>query len=46
MKLAEGLKDIKTVEKVYVPVGQYSTTNTPSRTAAGKGSMRTKLTRR
>ena len=37
---------VKTVEKVYVPVGQYSTTNTPSRTAAGKGSMRTKLTRR
>lgn len=46
IKLAKEIKDVKTVEKVYVPVGQYSTTNTPSRTAAGKGSMRTKLTRR
>ena len=46
IKLSKEIKDVKTVEKVYVPVGQYSTTNTPSRTAAGKGSMRTKLTRR
>ena len=45
MNLAE-LEDVKTVEKVYVPVGQYSTVNTPSRTAAGNKSMRTKLTRR
>ena len=46
LKLSEELKNVKTVEKVYVPVGQYSTTNTPSRTAAGNKSMRTKLTRR
>ena len=46
LKLSEELKNIKTVEKVYVPVGQYSTTNTPSRTAVGNKSMRTKLTRR
>lgn len=42
MKLAEGLKDIKTVEKVYVPVGQYSTINTPSRTANGLSTTKTK----
>ena len=41
-KLAEGLKDIKTVEKVYVPVGQYSTINTPSRTANGLSTTKTK----
>ena len=41
-KLAEGLKDIKTVEKVYVPVGQYSTINTPSRTAYGLSTTKTK----
>ena len=46
INLAKKLEDVKTVEKVYVPVGQYSTSNTPSRTAAGNGSMRTKLTRR
>lgn len=46
IKLSKEIKDVKTVEKVYVPVGQYSTTNTPSRTAAGNKSMRTKLTRR
>jgi len=33
VKLSEELQDIKTVEKVYVPVGQYSAGNTPSRTA-------------
>lgn len=33
MKLSDELKDIKTVEKVYVPVGQYSTGKTPSRVA-------------
>lgn len=41
-KLAEGLKDIKTVEKVYVPVGQYSTINSPSRTANGLSTTKTK----
>lgn len=41
-KLSEGLKDIKTVEKVYVPVGQYSTINTPSRTANGLSTTKTK----
>ena len=41
MNLAE-LEDVKTVEKVYVPVGQYSTINTPSRTANGISTMRTK----
>ena len=35
IKLAEKLKDVKTVEKVVVPVGQYSAGNTPSRTARG-----------
>ena len=38
VKLAEELKDVKTVEKVYVPVGQYSAGKTPSRTARGVSS--------
>lgn len=42
MNLAGELKDIKTVEKVYVPVGQYSTINTPSRTANGLSTTKTK----
>ncbi len=42
MNLAEELEDIKTVEKVYVPVGQYSTINTPSRIANGLSTMKTK----
>ena len=41
MNLAE-LEDVKTVEKVYVPVGQYSTINTPSRTAGGLSTTKTK----
>lgn len=41
MNLAE-LEDVKTVEKVYVPVGQYSTINTPSRTASGLSTTKTK----
>ena len=36
------LEDVKTVEKVYVPVGQYSTINTPSRTANGLSTTKTK----
>ena len=42
MNLAGELKDVKTVEKVYVPVGQYSTINTPSRTANGLSTTKTK----
>lgn len=42
MNLAGELKDVKTVEKVYVPVGQYSTINTPSRTASGLSTTKTK----
>ena len=42
MTLAGELKDVKTVEKVYVPVGQYSTINTPSRTANGLSTTKTK----
>lgn len=41
MNLTE-LEDVKTVEKVYVPVGQYSTINTPSRTANGLSTTKTK----
>ena len=46
MNLAKELEDVKTVEKVYVPVGQYSTINTPSRTASGLSTTKTKLSRR
>ena len=42
MNLAKELEDVKTVEKVYVPVGQYSTINTPSRTASGLSTTKTK----
>lgn len=42
MNLSKELEDIKTVEKVYVPVGQYSTINTPSRTASGLSTTKTK----
>ena len=42
MNLAKELEDVKTVEKVYVPVGQYSTINTPSRTANGLSTTKTK----
>lgn len=35
VKLSDELKDIKTVEKVHIPVGRYSAGNTPSRTAGG-----------
>lgn len=42
LKLSEELKNVKTVEKVYVPVGQYSTINTPSRTANGLSTTKTK----
>ena len=42
MNLAKELEDIKTVEKVYVPVGQYSTINTPSKTASGLSTTKTK----
>lgn len=42
MNLAKELEDVKTVEKVYVPVGQYSTINTPSRTANGISTTKTK----
>lgn len=38
IKLAEKLKDVKTVEKVVVPVGQYSAGNTPSKTASSVNS--------
>jgi hypothetical protein len=46
VKLSDKLKDIKTVEKVHVPVGRYSAGNTPSRTAEGIRTEGTRTTRR